>query len=272
MNQPSTAGHPILNALRIPAALAFLGGAFFSVPAFQESVCSQSVVTAHEAVAQKVCFYKTSWRATAADATTLIDDFLAEAGGARPASAWRYLSDDYQKSTGKADFVKNWTPIVFAERLPTADKVAAPERLNSNTWYFTYRIFTGDGVNPPRSGLTKTLNADITIVYDSTGRPRIADLNDEGRAAEDTRVTYFRDFVREQTVTRTLPALRAHAAQNLAADDTVRILCQLISDDGENWVRTSDGWLPVSVLRRASTENLAAPTCGPDHEARARRL
>jgi hypothetical protein len=146
---PGANGKSTLLSLLKWAVPALLVVPFLTLPAYQADVCQIGPLVAAQAdegwratTVRKICFYKSSWSPTTAEASELVDAFLAKASGAQPTSAFQFYATDVPVDAQRA-FDKILAPVLWAERMGPA------RRTNSDTFRVIYKLYYGNRPQVP---------------------------------------------------------------------------------------------------------------------------
>ncbi len=265
---PRDGGKNVLFSFVKWAIPALLVVPFFTVKEYQAAVCQIGPLVAaqadggwRKATVRKICFQNSSWSPTSGEVTELADAFLAKASGAEPTSALQLYADDLAGDL-RTQFRASWAPVMWAERSGSV------RRRNSDTFRVIYKMYFGNTPNVPAEGSVRWQQVDVVVAFTGNGEARIkrwggATYPKDLPTIEDR--AYPAAYTSRELYTTNLPDEGSSRAVLLRRKDTVRLICRLLVGERE-WMRSTDGWLPVDALA-GSVPQVAA--CEPQHAMRA---
>jgi hypothetical protein len=195
-------------------------------------------------------------------AEDLVDTFLTRASGAQPKNAYNMMSETLRaKSKG---FIKEWEPILFADRL----EPLRPVKQGQNRFTLTYVTYNGEGqdVAPP-NGRVNTYTAEIGLTI--VGADIEITVFEPPNRLNGERTPYYQEVPGEWAKTYDHPQRLPDdvAAPRVEPQQRLSLLCQVQDRDGTWWSRTGWGWIAHADLTEGEGKRAVVPMCS-SHQAR----
>lgn len=170
------------------------------------------------------------------EAKDFIDTFLGRAGAARPDEAWKMLDKPVQDEIGKETFLRDWTNILWAERLGPIRPGA-----NHNTYIVHYRTFPGKSNEASRG---QVVEYQVTVSLGLTDQNKVLmtgiSLPDYVTGYE---LSYLAISPMKSANTFNRITTTSRVAYRAPAGSLLRALCQTEDQSGALWIRTPLGWI-----------------------------